>query len=228
MPEILPDTSNPLYSLPGHAGQPVLARGLPPGEAAAAMILLHGRGADANAILGLGAEIERPGFAYLAPQAAGNAWYPNRFLSPLEDNEPWLSSALSIVSELLARLGAQGIQADHTILLGFSQGACLALEYAARHPRRYGGLVGLSGGLIGPPGSSWDTPGSFEGTPVFLGCGDPDPHIPRERFLESEAVLRRMGGAVAANLYPGLGHTVNRDELRQISSLMETIIESND
>jgi predicted esterase len=224
----------------GHAGQPVLARGAPLQEAAAATILLHGRGADANSILALADEIDRPGpvpgpaqvpgrppgrkhLAYLAPQAARSEWYPNRFLAPLDQNEPWLSSALSTVGGLLARLEIHGIQPDHTILLGFSQGACLALEYAARHPRRYGGLIGLSGGLIGPPGTSWNSPGSLEGTPVFLGCGDPDPHIPRERFLESAAVLRGMGAAVTAKLYPGLGHTVNRDEIQEIKKMLETL-----
>jgi predicted esterase len=187
------------------------------------MILIHGRGADAEAILALAAEVDTPAFAYLAPQAANQTWYPNRFIAPLEDNEPWLSDALSVVHGLLVRLDDKGIPAERTILLGFSQGACLALEYAARHPRRYGGLIGLSGGLIGPPGTSWEGTGSLDGTPVFLGCGDPDPHIPHERFLETEKTLKALGAEVTASLYPGLGHTVNRVELQQVRRMMESL-----
>lgn len=217
------DDLKPADPFTGHAGQPVLAYGRQPAEARAAMILLHGRGAQASDILALAAELGEPEFTFLAPQAAGNAWYPNRFLAPLETNEPWLSSALSIVGDLLNELESQGISPDRTVLLGFSQGACLALEYAVRNPRRFGGLVGLSGGLIGPPGITWDFPGSLDGTPVFLGCGDPDPHIPRARFRETETVLAAKGAAVTASLYPGLGHTVNRDELQQIRKLAAVI-----
>ena len=219
MQPLFPDDLGSADSRTGHAGQPVLSYGRPPAEARAAMILLHGRGARASDILALAAELGAPDFTFLAPQAAGNAWYPNRFLAPLEENEPWLSSALSVVGELLNQLESWGIPPDRTVLLGFSQGACLALEYAARNPRRYGGLVGLSGGLIGPPSTAWDFPGELGGTPVFLGCGDPDPHIPSGRFYESEAVLAAKGAVVTARLYPGLGHTVNRDELQQIRKL---------
>jgi phospholipase/carboxylesterase len=206
-----------------HAGQPVLARGSPLEDAQKAMILVHGRGADANAILALTAEVDQPGFAYLAPQAAGNAWYPNRFLASIAENEPWLSSALAVIEGQIKRLNDQGILPERTILLGFSQGACLALEYAARNARRYGGLIGLSGGLIGPPGTRWENPGTLDGTPVFLGCGDPDPHIPRERVLESETALKALGAEVTARLYPGLGHTVNRDELQEIRRMMANL-----
>lgn len=206
-----------------HAGQPVLAAGAPLEEAKAAMIMVHGRGADAESILMLVEELDQPGFAYIAPQAAGNAWYPNSFLAPIESNEPWLSSALSFVEEALSKVEAAGLATDRTMLLGFSQGACLALEFAARHARRYGGLVGLSGGLIGPEGTPRDYAGSLDGTPVFLGCSDIDPHIPKERVLHSEEVLRGLGGEVTARLYANMGHTVNRDEIAFVREMMSKL-----
>jgi phospholipase/carboxylesterase len=144
-----------------HQGQPVLTAGAPlagPRPAAAAMVMLHGRRASAENILTLAAELDRPGFAYLAPQAAGSSWYPHSFLAPLEQNEPWLSSALARVAAIVGDLEAAGIPAESTVLLGFSQGACLALEFARRQPRRFGGVVGLSGGLIGPS-LDWDVAG---------------------------------------------------------------------
>jgi phospholipase/carboxylesterase len=201
-----------------HEGQPVLVVGERE-RPAAAMVLLHGRGASARDILTLVPDVQQPGWLYLAPQAAGGAWYPNTFMAPLELNEPWLSSALELVAETLGRAGAAGVPPDRTVLLGFSQGACLALEFAARNARRYGGLVGLSGGLIGPDGSPRDYEGSLEGTPAFLGCSDRDPHIPARRVLEAEAVLRELGADVTAVLYPGLGHTVNEDELAHVREI---------
>ena len=168
-----------------HQNQPLVAHGEPLESAQAAMIMVHGRGASATDILGLAGEIRQPGMAYLAPQAAGHTWYPYPFMSPIEANEPGISSGLQALTDALETLSAQGIEADKTILLGFSQGACLALEFAARHARRYGGVIGLSGGLIGPEGTPRDYPGSLDGTPVFLGCSDIDPHIPKERVIES-------------------------------------------
>ena len=203
-----------------HQGQPVRAAGTPLEEARAAMVMVHGRGATAESILTLVPALDRPRFAYLAPQAGGNTWYPYSFLAPIESNEPWLSSALRAVGDALARIEEAGIPAERTILLGFSQGACLALEFAARNARRYGGLVGLSGGLIGPDGTPRDYAGSFEGTPAFLGCSDVDPHIPRERVLQTEQVLRRMGADVTARLYANMGHTVNRDEIAFVGGMI--------
>ncbi|HLQ62631.1 MAG TPA: hypothetical protein VK131_12295 [Candidatus Acidoferrales bacterium] len=202
----------------------MLSAGAPLDRAPAAVLALHGRGAGARDILVLCMELERPGLAYLAPEADGGAWYPMSFLAPLADNEPYLSRALAAVGAGLADLERAGLAAERVVLLGFSQGACLATEYVARSARRYGGLVGLSGGLIGPPGTPRDYAGSLEGTPVFLGCSDPDPHIPRERVLETAEVLRRLGGAVTDRLYPALGHTVNEDELEAVRSLLDALV----
>jgi phospholipase/carboxylesterase len=203
-----------------HQGQPVFAAGEPLERARAAMLLVHGRGATAHDILTLAAEFDQPGYAYLAPQAANNTWYPYSFLEPVERNEPYLSSALATLGQLLAHIAAAGIPAERIILLGFSQGACLATEFAARNARRYGGLAGLSGGLIGPDGTPRDYPGALDGTPVFLGCSDVDPHIPAARVQHSAEVLRRLGGDVTARLYPTMGHTVNEDEIEAVRQIM--------
>jgi phospholipase/carboxylesterase len=201
---------------------PVLEAGEKLAKARAAMILLHGRGATAEDIMTVGAELNQPGFAYLAPQAAGNAWYPNPFTAPLEANEPYLSSALEVVETLLARV-EETIPAQRVVLLGFSQGACLTLEFAARQARRYGGVIGLSGGLIGPDGTPRDYPGDFEGTPAFLGCSDVDPHIRKDRVQEAAEVLKRMGAQVTMRLYPGMGHTVNQDEIEAVRKIVEAV-----
>jgi phospholipase/carboxylesterase len=208
-----------------HQGQPLLVAGEPLEKAQAAMIMMHGRGASAEDILSLSAELKQPGFIYLAPQAAGYSWYPNSFLAPTASNEPGLSSGLAVIASLLKQLAGAGIAAERTILLGFSQGACLSLEFAARKARRYGGVAGLSGALIGPDDTPRDYPGSFAGTTVFLGCSDVDFHIPKERVLQSAEVMQRMGGNVTTRLYPGMGHTVNRDELRFVQSMMLALIE---
>lgn len=207
-----------------HQGQPILTVGAPLNQAKAAMILIHGRGASARSILELTLEFDQPGFAYLAPEANGNVWYPNRFLAPIASNEPYLSSALQLINELLAHLEQAGVPAEKTMLLGFSQGACLALEYAARFARRYGGVVGLSGGLIGPPGTNFEYEDSLEDTPVFLGCSDVDFHIPVERVYESTAVLRALGGDVTERIYPNMDHTVNQDEIDFVKGMMANLV----
>jgi phospholipase/carboxylesterase len=208
-----------------HQGQPLLVAGESLDKARAAMIMVHGRGASAEDILGLSVDLKQPGFVYLAPQAAGYSWYPNSFLAPIASNEPGLSSGLAIIASILEQLAGAGIPAERTILLGFSQGACLSLEFVARNARRYGGIAGLSGALIGPDDMPRNYAGSLAGTPVFLGCSDVDFHIPKKRVLQSAEVLQRMGGDVTTRLYPRMGHTVNRDELRFVQGLMQKLVE---
>ncbi len=207
-----------------HQGQPILTAGDPLDKAGAAMVMLHGRGASAEDILEVATELKQPGFAYLAPQAAQNSWYPNSFLAPIPSNEPGLSSGLAVIASILSQLAGAGISPERTILLGFSQGACLSLEYAARNARRYGGLVGLSGGLIGPDGTPRNYADSLQGTPVFLGCSDVDFHIPRQRVELSAEVLEQLGGKVTTRLYPNMGHTVNRDEILFVREMMVALL----
>jgi phospholipase/carboxylesterase len=207
-----------------HQGQPVLVAGEPIDRAKVAMVMIHGRGASAESILELALELQQPGFIYLAPQAAGNAWYPNSFLAPISSNEPGLSSGLVSIDNVLAQLKEAAIPIERTMILGFSQGACLSLEFVARNARLYGGVVGLSGGLIGPDGTPRDYTGSLEGTPIFLGCSDMDPHIPKERVEFSAEIMRKLGGDVTSRLYPKMGHTVNRDEVRFIRTMMAALI----
>jgi predicted esterase len=166
---------------------------------------------------------EAPDVAWLAPQAAGLTWYPYSFLSPIPQNEPGITSGLGVLAALVHEAADAGVPASRVLLMGFSQGACLVLEFAARHPAVYAGVVGLSGGLIGPPGTPRDYPGSLSGTPVFMGCSDVDPHIPVERVQESADVFRRMGAAVDARIYKGMGHTVNMDELSAVRSLLAAV-----
>jgi predicted esterase len=191
------------------------------------MIMVHGRGATAQSILSLADEFQQSEFAYLAPQAAGNTWYPYSFMQPLESNEPYLSSALAAVGDVLKRVNEAGIPSERVMLLGFSQGACLALEFAARNAYRYGGIVGLSGGLIGPDGTSRNYPGSLDATPAFLGCSDVDGHIPKERVLFSAEVLTRLGAQVTTRLYPNMAHTVNEDEIEFVRGMMAALWEQS-
>lgn len=198
----------------------MLTAGEPLARARAAVVMVHGRGATAESILELRQELPGQGLAFLAPQAEAYTWYPQSFLAPTQDNEPWLGSALAALGRVLQQVEEAGIPPGGVLLLGFSQGACLMLEYAARNATRYGGLAALSGGLIGPPGEPRDYGGSFSGTPVFLGCSDVDPHIPLWRLEETDEVLSRMEATVTRRIYPGLGHTVNRDELDHVARMM--------
>ncbi|HXV97244.1 MAG TPA: dienelactone hydrolase family protein [Anaerolineae bacterium] len=207
-----------------HQGQPVLTAGQPLDQAQAAMIMVHGRGATAESILTLAGELNQPGFIYLAPQAAGYTWYPNSFLAPIASNEPGISSGLAVLAELIEQLARAGIPVERIMLLGFSQGACLSLEFAARNARRYGGVAGLSGGLIGPDGTPRDYAGSLAGTPIFLGCSDVDAHIPKARVEHSAEVLRRLGGDVTMRLYPNMGHLVNQDEINFVRQMMAALV----
>lgn len=205
-----------------HADAPVRRRGPEPADAAGALILLHGRGGSPEDMLALAREWSAPRVAVLAPRAAGRTWYPRSFMSPTGANEPHLSSALRRVGALMAGLEEAGVPASRQMLLGFSQGGCLATEFAVRNPRRYGGLAALSGGLIGPEGTEWDVAdGALEGTPALLACSDRDPHIPLERVRESERVLEAAGARVEARIYDGMGHTVNRDEIERVQTMLD-------
>ena len=206
-----------------HQGQPVRTAGASLENAKAAMVMVHGRGATAESILTLVPSLDADGFAFLAPQASGNTWYPNSFLSPIPSNEPGISSGLTAIEDVIGRIEEAGIPREKIILLGFSQGACLSLEFAARHAARYGGIACLSGGLIGPDGTPRDYAGNFDGTPAFFGCSDVDFHIPALRVSESAAVLRRMGANVTINLYPGMGHLVNEDEIEHVNAMMQEV-----
>ncbi len=207
-----------------HAGLPVRTAGEPLEQAQAALLMMHGRNATAADILTLVEPLAMPGVAYLAPEAAGNSWYPNHFYDPISTNEPWLSSALARMETLLARFAEAGIPLERTILLGFSQGACMVMEYAARHPRRYGGVVGLSGGLIGPDDTPRNPPGTLVGTPIFLGLGGRDPLIPKERVMRDAQILRRLGGDVTERWYPELDHSVSSDETDFVREMIRALL----
>jgi len=207
-----------------HAGQPVVTAGPAVEEAAGAIVMIHGRGASAESILDLYPVLGVESLAALAPQAAGHTWYPQSFLAPLEANQPYLDSALGKIDAVVEELLANGMKAERVALLGFSQGACLASEYVARHPRRYGAVMALTGGLIGPPGTKRDYAGSLAGTPVFLGTSDPDPHVPMERVKETGEVLARMGATVEVRRYPGMPHTINQEELDACRALLGAMV----
>jgi predicted esterase len=220
-------TTNPNNPRDPHADIPVLIAGVPLAQARAAMILIHGRGAAAQDMLGLAVELNVPHTAYLAPQAAGHVWYPYFFREPLARNEPYLTSALNAVGRAVAYVANAGIPHDKIILLGFSQGACLALEFGARNGRRYGGLAGLSGALIGPDDLARPTPDdlrhTLDGTPVFLGCSDVDFHIPVGRVHDATTALEKLGGAVTKRIYPGMGHTINDDEIAFVRGMASAL-----
>lgn len=194
-------------------------------KAQAAMVMVHGRGATAESILELARALPDEGFAFLAPQAESFAWYPNSFLAPIESNEPGISNGLNVIRDVAKEIEDAGIPSNKIIILGFSQGACLALEFTARNAKRWGGVAGLSGGLIGPDGTQRNYAGSLDGTPVFLGCSDVDFHIPAKRVEETARILTNLGGKVTMRLYPGMGHTVNDDEIEFVSSMMRDLAE---
>lgn len=202
-----------------HANQPIYSAGAKLDEATAAMILLHGRGATAQDILSLSAEWNFPGLTFLAPQAEGYTWYPNRFLFPVEQNEPHLSAALALVDQIVNHI-SKTVTLDHIFIGGFSQGACLASEYVIRNPRRYAGLLAFSGGYIGAIDAR-SADGNLEGMPAFLGCSDVDPHIPLQRVKDTSALLRNVGAAVTERIYPQMGHTISEDEIEEAKRIIE-------
>lgn len=207
-----------------HAGQPVLSAGAAPSSARAAVILIHGRGASADDILSLSDHLTGgDDVAFFAPQARGGVWYPERFLVPTVRNEPHLSSALSVVGGLVEDLASAGVPAERVVVAGFSQGACLALEWTARSGRRTGGAFGFSGGLIGTDAEIEARTGTLDGTPVFLGCSDVDFHIPVERVNASARILSALGATVTERIYPGLGHTIVMDEIEVARGIVDAI-----
>jgi phospholipase/carboxylesterase len=207
-----------------HRDQPVLERGRPLASADAAVVLLHGRGASAEDILSLADEFDLPDLAYLAPDAAGHAWYPHSFLAPIEQNQPWLDSALRLVGSVVQHAVDEGVPRDKVVLAGFSQGACLASEFVARNPARYGGLIAYTGGLVGPPETKFAFPGKLDGTPCLLAAGDPDPHVPWKRVQETANALSLLGGVVKLQHYPGLPHTINREEIELGRQLLAGVL----
>ena len=203
-----------------HRDEPVLTLGAKLAEATSAVILLHGRGASAEDILGLATGMYDERFAYLAPQAAGNAWYPYSFMAPIEKNEPWLSSALAKVATIVQQAEAAGVSRDRIFVCGFSQGGCLSSEFVARNPARYGGLIAFTGGLIGPPDANLHHDGNLERMPALFSSGDPDPHVPWSRVLESAEQLTAMGADVKTQRYPGRPHTVLPQEIKSARELI--------
>ena len=203
-----------------HSAEPIVRAGTPLVQAAGAIILLHGRGGSAQDVLGLGAAIAPPGFALLAPQAAGHTWYPYSFLAPRVQNEPGLSSALGRVAAALELATGSGLSTDKVAICGFSQGACLATEFVGRHPRRYAALLAFTGGLIGPPDEPISLTGNLQQTPVLLSSGDPDAHVPWIRVLQTAGLLAGIGGVVETRRYQGRPHTVLQEEVLDAKQLL--------
>jgi predicted esterase len=201
----------------------VLNAGKPLGQAPVVVIMIHGRGAGPENILDLVPVLARPDVTYLAPAAANNTWYPYSFITEIAKNEPHLSSAMSVIASLVAGVESAGVKRDHIVVMGFSQGACLTTEFAIRNASRFGGFAAFSGGAIGPPGTRWDESGRFDGTPIFFGCSDVDPHIPLPRVVESAEICGRMGATVTRRIYPAMGHLVNDDEIAQARALLDSL-----
>ena len=184
------------------------------------LVMLHGRGASAEDILSLAAHLQVKDFALLAPQATGNSWYPYSFLAPPAQNEPWLSSALTLIKEIVADIIAAGIATENIYFLGFSQGACLTLEFVTRNAAKYGGVAAFTGGLIGDKIYAENYIGDFSATPFFIASSDPDPHIPVERVHVSAEIIEKMNARTTKIIYKNMGHTVNRDEINQVNNLI--------
>lgn len=206
-----------------HQDQPVVHHGLPAPEAQKAMILVHGRGASAQSMIRFAGELSADQIHYRAIQASEHRWYPRSFLAPRKLNQPGISSGLQAIYDQIAELNGEQIPTEKIALLGFSQGGCLATEFAARHPRRFGAVIGLSGGLIGKDVHPDHYSGSLEQSPVFLGCSDRDPHIPRERVELTSRIFQQLDGEVTQRIYPGMGHTVNKDEITEINRMLAAI-----
>ncbi|MGE7774939.1 alpha/beta hydrolase [Chitinophaga sp. NPDC101104] len=198
----------------------IVTAGKPLSEATKALIMVHGRGGSAEDILSLAAHLSVKDFALLAPQATNNTWYPQSFLAPPDQNEPWLSAAIDQLKHITDHLERRGIAQENTYFLGFSQGACLTLEFLARNAARYGGAVAFTGGLIGDIIDKSNYKGNFGGTPIFIGSSNPDFHVPVERVQASTAILQEMGAMVTEKIYDNMGHTISGDEIKLANSLI--------
>lgn len=206
-----------------HEKQAVLQQGVPVQEASQVVIMLHGRGSTAQAMRPLAEALDIGDTSFIIPQAAQNRWYPYSAFSPIELNEPDLSSAMAQIDQLVNELRSEGIAEEKMVFGGFSQGACLAAEYVARNATRYGGLFVLSGALIGPPGTPRDYAGAFDGMPVFIGSSDVDPWVAHDLVADTAGVFERMGAKVDFRTYPGMAHTVNQDEMEAVQGLLSQV-----
>lgn len=216
------DPDNP-FSGP-HQNADIYEHGASLSKAKAAMIMVHGRGATAKGMFPLAEQLAQPDFHYIAPQAQNHTWYPYSFLEPREKNQPGLSSGLQLLYDLIDSVVQAGIPKKKIILLGFSQGACLSTEFAARHPQKLGGIVGLSGGLIGPVIHQENYSGLMEQTPVFIGCSDNDPHVPEERLYITSEVFEKLDADVNKQIYKGMGHTINEEEIKEVRVMMANLL----
>ena len=198
----------------------IVTAGLKLSEATKALVMIHGRGGTAEDILSLSEYLAVGDYALVAPAATNNTWYPNSFMASPASNEPWLSSALSVVKEVVADIEAAGITKENIYFLGFSQGACLTLEFVTRNAARYGGVVAFTGGLIGDKIYRDNYNGDFDGTPVFIGTSDPDPHVPVQRVYATSNILKDMKAAVTEKVYPNMGHSISPDEIQQANDLV--------
>jgi predicted esterase len=206
-----------------HQTEKLITGGADPKNAKAAMVMIHGRGATAESILSLANDIEhRNMITFYAPQAADNTWYPHPFLQPSVMNQPGLDSGLQRIFDVISEIEAKGIKKEDIFLLGFSQGACLASEFLARHPEKYAGLIVLSGGVIGDEVIMDNYEGDLEETPVFIGCSTADPHIPKDRLEDTEKLFKKLNADVTLTRYSGLGHTINEDEINEINKILHT------
>lgn len=198
----------------------ILSSGRPLKSAKKVLILFHGRGGSATDILSLSSHLKVENFAMLAPQATDYTWYPHSFLVPVKENEPWLSSAMRLINEMVDDLLKMDFSHKDIFFLGFSQGACLALEYTARHPKRYGGIIAFTGGLIGDRINKEMYSGDFKKTPVFIGSGNPDAHVPPERVEESAEIFKELNASVTSVIYVNIGHTITSEEIDHANKLL--------
>lgn len=193
--------------------------GRPLSKASKALIMIHGRGANAGGILSLRNEFALEEFYIVAPQATNSTWYPLSFMAPIQQNEPWLSSALSLLQGIVRDINDAGIESQKIYLMGFSQGACLTLEFATRNSQKWGGVIAYTGGLIGDKIYTENYQGDFNRTKVFIGNSDIDPHVPLARTEESRDLMKKLGAEVTLKIYPSMPHTINEDEIETVSRL---------